>query len=45
LSVKLNRPTFWQGAHCALVEQQGGTFSLLWKRTQLKVEEAAEAAA
>jgi uncharacterized protein (DUF736 family) len=45
LLVKLDRPTFWNGAHCALIEQQDGTFCLVWKRTKLKAEEAAEAAA
>jgi uncharacterized protein (DUF736 family) len=44
LLVKLHRPTFWGGAHCALLEQQDGTFGLTWKRTQLRAEEAAEAA-
>ena len=44
LLVKLDRPTFWNGAHCALIEQQDGTFGLVWKRTKLKAEEAAEAA-
>jgi uncharacterized protein (DUF736 family) len=44
LLVKLDRPTFWNQAHCALVEQQDGTFSLVWKHTKLKAEEAAEAA-
>jgi uncharacterized protein (DUF736 family) len=45
LLVKLDRPTFWNGAHCALIEQQDGTFGLVWKHTKLKAEEAAEAAA
>jgi uncharacterized protein (DUF736 family) len=45
LLVKLDQPTFWNGAHCALIEQQDGTFGLLWKRTKLKAEDAAEAAA
>ena len=45
LLVKLDQPTFWNGAHCALIEQQHGTFGLLWKRTKLKAEDAAEAAA
>ena len=44
LLVTLDRPTFWNGAHCALIEQQDGTFGLVWKRTKLKAEEAAEAA-
>jgi uncharacterized protein (DUF736 family) len=43
--VKLDGPTFWNGAHCALIKQQDGTFGLVWKRTKLKAEEAAEAAA
>jgi uncharacterized protein (DUF736 family) len=44
LLVKLDRPTLWNGAHCALIEQQDSTFGLVWKRTKLKAEEAAEAA-
>jgi uncharacterized protein (DUF736 family) len=44
LLVKLDRPTFWNGAHCALIEQHDRTFGLVWKRTKLKAEEAAEAA-
>jgi uncharacterized protein (DUF736 family) len=44
LLVKLDRPTFWNAAHCALIEQQDGTFCLVWKRTMLKAQEAAEAA-
>ena len=44
LLVKLDRPTLWNGAHCALIEQQDGSFGLVWKRTKLKAEEAAEAA-
>ena len=43
--VKLDRPTFWNGAHCALIEQQDGAFGLVWKRTKQKAEEAAEAVA
>jgi len=43
--VKLDRPTFWNGAHCALIEQQDAAFALVWKRTELKAEEAAEAVA
>lgn len=43
LLVKLDRPTFWNGAHCVLIEQQGGSFALVWKRTRQKAEEAAEA--
>jgi uncharacterized protein (DUF736 family) len=42
LSVKLNRPTFWNGAHCVLIDQQEGVFDPVWKRTRLKAEEAAE---
>jgi len=45
LLVKLDRPTFWTGAHCALIEEQDGAFCLVWKRTKLKAEEAAEATA
>ena len=45
LLVKLDRPTFWNGAHCVLIEQQDDAFSLVWKRTKLKAQEAAEAAA
>jgi uncharacterized protein (DUF736 family) len=45
LLVKLDRPTFWNGAHCALIEQQDGNFDLVWKRTKLKAQEAAEAVA
>jgi len=44
LLVKLDRPTLWNGAHCALIAQQDGSFGLVWKRTKLKAEEAAEAA-
>ena len=44
LLVKLGRPTFRSEAHCVLIEQQAGAFGLVWKRTKLKAEEAAEAA-
>jgi hypothetical protein len=42
--VKLGRPTFWSEAHCVLIEQQDGAFGLVWKRTKLKADEAAETA-
>ena len=44
LLVKLDSPTFWSEAHCALIEREDGTFGLVWKRTKLRAEEAAEAA-
>jgi uncharacterized protein (DUF736 family) len=43
LSVKLDGPTLVAPIHCALIEQQLGTYGLIWNRDSRKEEEQAAA--
>jgi uncharacterized protein (DUF736 family) len=43
LSVKLDGPTLAAPIHCALIEQQGGSYGLIWNRDSRKEEEQAAA--
>jgi uncharacterized protein (DUF736 family) len=43
LSVKLDGPTLSAPIHCALIEQQNGSYGLIWNRDSRKEEEQAAA--
>jgi uncharacterized protein (DUF736 family) len=45
LSVKLDGPTLAAPVHCALIEQQDGTYGLIWNREDRKAEAEKQAAA
>ena len=45
LSVKLDGPTLPNPVHCALIEQQDGSFGLVWNRAKPKAEDHEETAA